>query len=60
MWQWLIPLVLIVAGVLIYNSIKQTDYPVIQGAIMLIAGVYVFVNLVVDLIYLSIDPRVRY
>jgi peptide/nickel transport system permease protein len=41
------------------QSIARRDYPVIQGAIIAIAMTYVLVNLVVDVLYVYIDPRVR-
>ena len=47
-------------GRLVIQAIGRRDYPVIQGAIMLIAGVYVLVNLLVDVLYVYIDPRIRY
>lgn len=46
-------------GRLVVQSIARRDYPVIQGAIMTIAMTYVIVNLIVDLLYVYIDPRVR-
>jgi peptide/nickel transport system permease protein len=46
-------------GRLVVQSISRRDYPVIQGAIMMIAMTYVIVNLIVDLLYVYIDPRVR-
>ncbi len=46
-------------GRLVVQSIARRDYPVIQGAIMTIAMVYVLVNLLVDLLYVYVDPRVR-
>jgi peptide/nickel transport system permease protein len=46
-------------GRLVVQSISRRDYPVIQGAVMVIAMTYVIVNLVVDLLYVYIDPRVR-
>lgn len=46
-------------GRLVVQSIARRDYPVIQGAIMTIAMVYVLVNLIVDLLYVYVDPRVR-
>ncbi len=42
------------------EGINLRDYPVIQGAVLLIAGAFIFVNLLVDLIYSLIDPRIRY
>jgi peptide/nickel transport system permease protein len=47
-------------GRLVVQSISRRDFPLIQGAIMLIAGIYVLVNLLVDILYVYIDPRVRY
>jgi peptide/nickel transport system permease protein len=46
-------------GRLVVQSISRRDYPVIQGAVMIIAMTYVIVNLIVDLLYVYIDPRVR-
>ncbi|WP_367716581.1 ABC transporter permease [Nitratireductor sp. GISD-1A_MAKvit] len=45
-------------GKLVVDSIYARDYPMLQGALLLIAGVYVVVNLVVDLLYGFFDPRV--
>lgn len=47
-------------GRLVVNSIARRDFPVIQGAVMTIAGFYVLANLLVDVLYVYIDPRVRY
>lgn len=47
-------------GRLVVDAITKRDYPVIQGVILLFAGVYVFVNLLVDLSYTLLDPRIRY
>ena len=46
-------------GQLIINAISRRDFEVIQGSILLIAGMYVLINLIVDLLYGIIDPRVR-
>jgi peptide/nickel transport system permease protein len=46
-------------GRLVVQSISHRDYPVIQGAVMSIAVVYVLVNLLVDILYVYADPRVR-
>lgn len=46
-------------GSYLFQSIGQLDYPVLQGYIILIALVYSLINLVVDLMYGVIDPRVR-
>jgi peptide/nickel transport system permease protein len=45
-------------GYTLLNAISQRDYPVIQNATMLIAAVFVVVNVVVDLIYGWLDPRI--
>lgn len=47
-------------GGLIVESIARRDYPVLQGSVLFVAGVYVLVNLLVDLAYAVIDPRIRY
>jgi peptide/nickel transport system permease protein len=47
-------------GRLVVQSIARRDYPLIQGAIMIIAAIYVIVNLVVDILYVYVDPRIRY
>lgn len=46
-------------GRLVVQSISRRDYPIIQGAVMAIAVSYVLVNLLVDLLYVYADPRVR-
>ncbi|OLC15930.1 MAG: peptide ABC transporter [Candidatus Rokubacteria bacterium 13_1_40CM_69_27] len=47
-------------GRLIISAVLRRDYPVVQGVVLVIAGVYMLMNLLVDLSYLLIDPRVRY
>jgi peptide/nickel transport system permease protein len=47
-------------GRLIVDSILGRDYPVIQGAILVFGLLYILVNLVVDLLYAYVDPRIRY
>jgi len=47
-------------GYLIFNSIRTLDFPVIQGSILLIIVSVAVINLVLDLIYPLIDPRIRY
>jgi len=46
-------------GQLVINAIEQRDYAVIQGTILLAAATYLLVNLIVDLLYGLVDPRVR-
>lgn len=47
-------------GRLVISAVLRRDYPVIQGVVLVIAGVYMLVNLLVDLSYVLFDPRVRY
>jgi ABC-type dipeptide/oligopeptide/nickel transport system permease component len=47
-------------GELAVNAINQRDFPVIQGVIVVVAITYVLVNLVVDLSYRLLDPRIAY
>jgi len=47
-------------GRLVFDSIQRRDYPVIQGLMLLIALSYVTLNLLIDLLYAYIDPRIRY
>ncbi|MBI1779640.1 MAG: ABC transporter permease [Proteobacteria bacterium] len=47
-------------GRLIIGAILRRDYPVIQGGLLLTASIFVFVNLIVDILYAYLDPRVRY
>ena len=46
-------------GRLIYESVLSRDYPVLQGCLLLVTCIYVLVNLLVDLLYAVLDPRVR-
>ena len=46
-------------GRLVVQSVLRRDFPVIQGAVLAIAAVYVLVNLVVDIAYAVVDPRIR-
>ena len=47
-------------GRLLVQAVGRRDYPLVQGVVLVIAAVYVFVNLAVDLAYGILDPRVRY
>lgn len=46
-------------GRLMVDSILARDYPVVQGAVLVVAMTFIFVNLAVDLLYSFIDPRIR-
>ncbi|GIT24162.1 MAG: hypothetical protein CM1200mP41_02060 [Gammaproteobacteria bacterium] len=47
-------------GRLTVDAILHRDYPIIQGLILIFAGVYVLINLLVDISYTFLDPRIRY
>lgn len=47
-------------GNLVVRAVLRRDYPVIQGALLVIAGVYVIINFVIDVLYVFVDPRVRH
>ncbi|HET8679876.1 MAG TPA: ABC transporter permease [bacterium] len=47
-------------GRLVISSVLRRDYPVVQGVLMFIATIYVLVNLLIDVLYVYLDPRVKY
>ncbi|MEX2542038.1 MAG: ABC transporter permease [Trueperaceae bacterium] len=47
-------------GRLVVRAIYQRDYPVVQGGVLVLAASYVLINLLVDLLYSVIDPRIKY
>lgn len=47
-------------GLLALDAVQARDYPVLQGAVLLFALFFLLVNLIVDLLYAFIDPRIRY
>lgn len=47
-------------GLLTVDAVQSRDYPVIQGVTLFFSAVYVLVNLLVDISYLLLDPRIRY
>lgn len=47
-------------GRLTLDAILRRDYPIIQAVVLLFSFVYVLVNLAVDLLYILVDPRIRY
>lgn len=47
-------------GRYLYDAINFRDYPVIQSGILIIAAIFVLINLIVDLLYVLIDPRIKY
>ncbi|MBS7699318.1 MULTISPECIES: ABC transporter permease [unclassified Chelatococcus] len=47
-------------GNLVVSAVLRRDYPVIQGALLIVAGLYVLLNFIIDMLYLVVDPRVRF
>ncbi|WP_274631110.1 ABC transporter permease [Arvimicrobium flavum] len=46
-------------GNLVVSAVLRRDYPVIQGALLVVAAIYVLINFGVDMLYILVDPRVR-
>ena len=46
-------------GNLVVSAVLRRDYPVIQGALLVIAAIYVLINFAIDLLYMAVDPRVK-
>ena len=46
-------------GLLIYTAVAARDYSLIQGAVLFIAALFLFINLIVDILYSVVDPRIR-
>ena len=51
-----VPVLLLLA----FTAINQRDYGIIQGVVLFVALGFILVNLVVDVIYVYVDPRIRY
>ena len=47
-------------GSLLINAINTSDYPIVQSVMLLLVAVFLILNLIVDIIYAIIDPRIRY
>lgn len=47
-------------GRLMIDAIAARDFPIVQGTVLLVAAIFVIVNLIVDIIYAFIDPRISY
>ena len=47
-------------GKFVVDSILKSDFPVVQGAVLLIGTIFIIINLVVDVIYAYLDPRISY
>ncbi len=47
-------------GRMLIQAVARRDYPVVQGVVMIVAGLYVLINLIVDVLYGYLDPRLRF
>jgi peptide/nickel transport system permease protein len=47
-------------GTMAVTAINSHDYPIVQGVVLLATFIFVVINLIVDLIYGFLDPRIRY
>ena len=47
-------------GLALYTAISMRDFPIVQGGVLVVATAFVIINLLVDLIYAWVDPRIRY
>ena len=47
-------------GKLFVQTVTRGDYTMVQALVMLIATSYILINIVVDLLYAALDPRIRY
>jgi len=47
-------------GQLMVNSINARDYPLIQAIVLVIAVAIVMINFLVDMLYMAVDPRIKY
>jgi peptide/nickel transport system permease protein len=47
-------------GRLAYDAIQKSDLPIVQGTVLIAAAAVILANLVVDVLYAFLDPRVRY
>ena len=46
-------------GRMALDAVMQRDYPVVQGTVMVIAALFILINLLVDILYSLLDPRIR-
>jgi ABC-type dipeptide/oligopeptide/nickel transport system permease component len=46
-------------GLLMTNAVESRDYPLVMGSVLAVALLFVLVNLVVDVLYAALDPRIR-
>ena len=46
-------------GILLFTALQERNYPLVQGCVVVIAGIYILVNLITDVAYVLVDPRLR-
>ncbi len=47
-------------GILLYDAVTYRDYPLLQGAFLIITLVFIAANFVADMVYVRLDPRLRH
>jgi len=47
-------------GTMVLDAVSIRDFPVVQGAVIMIAFIFITINLIVDVVYAVLDPRIRY
>ena len=47
-------------GLMLVNAIIAKDFPLVQGIVMFVAAAYIIVNSLVEILYVWVDPRIRY
>ncbi len=47
-------------GLLVVDAVRSRDFQVVQAVVIVFAGIFIFTNLLVDILYASLDPRIRY
>ena len=47
-------------GRLVVDAVLKRDYPVIQGLVIALSFTYIIINLIIDILYAMLDPRIRY
>ena len=47
-------------GTYMIDGITKRNYPVVQSTVLIVAAMFIIINLIVDLVYSAVDPRIRY
>jgi ABC-type dipeptide/oligopeptide/nickel transport system permease component len=47
-------------GLLVVDAVRSRDFQVVQAVVIVFAGIFILTNLLVDILYASLDPRIRY